>query len=141
MPDDVDRFRVTGISMTPILHSRQVVELDPTAFEREGPNRGDIIVFWLPLPQDGKQRRWIGRVVGLPGERVEVKEGAVFIDGQRLDEPYLQEPPIYTFRPRRRIPTDHYFVLGDNRNTSYDSSKWPSPWLPRGSLIAKVRSE
>ena len=69
------------------------------------------------------QYPYIKRVIGLPGETVEVRDGLVFINGEPLDEPYIAEPPRYTYGPVT-IPEGQYFVLGDNRNLSNDSHEW-----------------
>ena len=84
--------------------------------------RGDIVVF-DPPPQVQAQYPYIKRVIGLPGETVEVRDGLVFINGEPLDEPYIAEPPRYTYGPVT-IPEGQYFVLGDNRNLSNDSHEW-----------------
>jgi len=84
------------------------------------PSRGDIIVFRFPRDPS---RDFIKRVVALPGERVEVKAGVVYVNGQRLDEPYILENPTYS-RDSAVVPPNNYFVLGDNRNNSSDSHVW-----------------
>lgn len=82
--------------------------------------RGDIIFFKFPL--DEKQM-YLKRVIGLPGDEVEVRDGYVYVNGKALDEPYLNEKPTYTLE-KQVVPKEHYFVLGDNRNHSFDSSQW-----------------
>ncbi len=84
--------------------------------------RGDIVVFDPPPPVQAEYP-YIKRVIGLPGETVEVRDGQVFINGEPLDEPYIAEPPQYTYGPVT-IPEGQYFVLGDNRNLSNDSHEW-----------------
>lgn len=98
--------------------------------------RGDVIVFRSP---EHPETKYVKRVVALPGETVELRGKAVFIDGRKLDEPYvvLQDPRTYPNmtelpEPQRsrdhlgplRVPADSYFVLGDNRDRSYDSRFW-----------------
>ena len=85
--------------------------------------RGDIIVFWYPKDPE---KSYVKRVVGLPGESVEVRSGKVFINGQELDEQYLdiehnQALPNF---PPRRVDEHYYFVMGDNRDNSSDSRYW-----------------
>jgi signal peptidase I len=110
--------------------------LERTLLPERAIRRGDVIVFKFP---DDPERDFIKRVIGLPGETLEVKEKRVYINGKRLDEPYVHylEPPqapsalseVTAFDLRERygpktIPPDHYFVMGDNRDNSQDSRYW-----------------
>lgn len=81
------------------------------------PKRGEIITF-RPYPHS--KDVYVKRVIAQPGEWVEIKGGKVFINDKPLYEPYIKEPPLYTF-PKTFIPPNHFFVLGDNRNNSIDS--------------------
>lgn len=85
-----------------------------------GPSDGDIVVF--KFPQDPK-RDFIKRIIAAPGQTVQVDDGKVFIDGKQLAEPYLDAAPLYDYGPVT-VPEGQYFVLGDNRNNSYDSHAW-----------------
>ena len=85
--------------------------------------RGDIVVFWFPKEPD---KSYVKRIIGLPGEMVEVRNGKVFIDGRELNEDYLdiehnQSLPSF---PSKRVEEHHYFVMGDNRDNSSDSRYW-----------------
>jgi signal peptidase I len=84
--------------------------------------RGDIIVF-TPPEQAGLKDDLIKRLVGLPGDTVEIKDGKLFVNDQIVDEPYLAELMEYTFH-KVTVPAGKIFVLGDNRNRSYDSHEW-----------------
>jgi len=110
--------------------------------------RGDVIVFKYPEEPD---RDFIKRVIGLPGETVELREKKVYINGNGLDEPYVHflQPPgqnsefheITSFDVRERygpvtVPADHYFVMGDNRDNSQDSRYWG--FLPRDYVKGKA---
>lgn len=128
----VQNFRVEGFSMEPTLHTNQYLLVNKVSYMVGEPKRGDIVV--LRFPQDPR-RDFIKRVIALPGEEVEVKGGTVYIDGKPLDEPYIQDRPAYTY-PKKRVPENEYFVLGDNRNNSHDSHVWD--WLPRDYLIGKA---
>lgn len=113
---------VDGSSMEPNLHHGEKILINKVAYLFSGPDRGDIIVFDPPVASEND---YIKRVIGLPGEFVEIKNGAVYIhqaDGNilTLDEPYIMEDPHYTFTSEV-IPENCYFVLGDNRNNSGDS--------------------
>jgi len=82
--------------------------------------RGDIIFFQFPLDEE---QMYLKRVIGLPGEEIEVKDGLVWINGTPLEEEYVYEAPLYTME-KQTVPEGHYFVLGDNRNNSFDSSQF-----------------
>ena len=84
------------------------------------PRRGDVIVFRFPLDTS---RDFIKRVIGVPGDTVEVRDGKVFINGDPLVENYILSTPDYTYPPKT-VPEGQYFVLGDNRRNSYDSHAW-----------------
>jgi signal peptidase I len=96
--------------------------------------RGDIIVF-KSTPESNLNEDLIKRVIGLPGETVEVKDGIVYIDGQPLDEPYEAEKPDKDFAPLK-VPEGQLFVMGDNRNNSFDSRGWGT--LPKENVIGKA---
>ena len=81
------------------------------------PERGDIVIFKYP---DDESVDYLKRIIGLPGETVEIIRGKVYINGELLDEPYLSEEPTGDFGPYQ-VPEDSYFMLGDNRAVSKDS--------------------
>ena len=139
----VGSFRVEGISMLPTFQGGEALVINraayfhvdasplarvlPTTHQGSvsyvfgGPRRGDIVVFHAPLQPDAD---YIKRIIGLPGETVVIRDGQVFIEGQRLDEPYIDFPATYDFPPGNRaitVPDGSYFVLGDNRPNSADS--------------------
>jgi signal peptidase I len=113
------RIRVDGDSMIPTLVSGEYVVVNRLSYRLGSPQRGDIIVFHYP--RDPKEE-YIKRVIGLPGDEVEVLNGSVNIDGQPLDESYLNVKMNYN--GTWRVPTGQLFVLGDNRNNSSDSHDW-----------------
>jgi signal peptidase I len=85
--------------------------------------RGDVVVFWYPKDPD---KSYVKRVIGLPGETVEVRNGAVFIDGQELNETYLDPERNQTLPtlPLKQVDEHFYYVMGDNRDNSSDSRFW-----------------
>lgn len=109
--------RVEGQSMEPFLHDNQRLIIEKVTYRFHGPERGDIVV--LRPPQQSSEPL-IKRVVGLPGETLEIHDGQVYIDGEKADEPYLNQPTWGTLDPIL-IPEGHVFVMGDNRQASNDS--------------------
>jgi len=109
--------RVYGQSMEPTLQTNQRLVIEKLSYRLRGPRRGDVVVLHDP---GGSPELLIKRVVGLPGERVTVADGRVFIDGVPLDEPYLAQPTQGGGRSWV-VPPLHIFVLGDNRGASRDS--------------------
>ena len=109
--------QVLGQSMEPNLHSTQRVVVEKVTYRfLHGPRRGDIVVIDLP----GQTEMLIKRVVGLPGESVEVRNGQVYIDGEPLNEPWTVRPGGGNYGPQT-IPPLRVFVMGDNRGASNDS--------------------
>lgn len=98
------------------------------------PERGDIVIF--PWP-DNPEVTYVKRVIGLPGETVEIKNGAVYINGSAIDEPYLKEEMVGAYGPYV-VPEGCYFMLGDNRNSSQDSRRWTNTFLDGEDIMAKV---
>jgi signal peptidase I len=97
------------------------------------PHRQQIIVFRAPLPEMGNPD-FIKRVIGLPGDTLEVRRGLVYVSGNLLNEPYRKDPPNPgdNFGPVT-VPPGQYFMMGDNRNNSYDSRFWG--FVPRGNIV------
>lgn len=125
----VDTRKVPTGSMLPTiqLEDRLLVNKISYIFSKKL-NRGDIVVFKPPAGVETPKSLFfpadlVKRVIGLPGETLEVKEGKVFINGKAIDEPYLTQKPNYNFGPVT-IPQGKVMVFGDNRNDSYDSHYW-----------------
>jgi len=125
------RIRVDGASMEPTLFSGEYVVVNRLSYRLGSPHRGDIIVFHFP--RDPKEE-YIKRVIGLPGDEVEVRNGTVYINGQPLDENYLKVKTNYI--GSWVIPEGQLFVLGDNRNNSSDSHDWGT--VPLDYVVGKA---
>ncbi len=117
--------RLAGVEQVPVAHSEGV----PVFGE---PKRGDVIVFKFPRDLS---RPFIKRIIGLPGETVEIRNGQVLINGEELEEPYLRDQPRYHVGPEV-VPHGNYFVLGDNRNNSSDSHVWGM--VPQDNILGKA---
>ena len=111
--------KVEGTSMAPLLSDQERIFINKFVYRFEPIQRGDVVVFWYPLD---RSKSFIKRVVGLPGEIVEIRRGAVYVNEKAVPEPYV--PPQYEdlsdFGPVR-VPRDCYFVMGDHRISSNDS--------------------
>ena len=130
----VQSFIIIGPSMNDSFQERDrlLILKDRIAYAFHEPERGDVIVF---LPPGNRRGDYIKRIIGLPGDTVEVKAGSVYINGIKLIEPYIKDYPGYTYAPAN-VPENSYFVLGDNRNNSSDSHNgWT---VPRQNIIGKV---
>ncbi len=124
-------FRIEGSSMLPTLHEGEYLIINKLAYFLDEPQRGDIIV--LQFPND-RSRDFIKRVIGLPGDTIEIHDGQVFVNGQPIEEPYIKDPP--SNNQTWLVPAGSYFVMGDNRQSSSDSRSWS--YLPRKDIIGKA---
>lgn len=115
------RYEVQSVSMEPTLHEGQYLIIFKLAYRLHPPERGDIIVLHPPNSAEDAIP-YIKRLMGLPGDHIEIHDGRVWINGQALNEPYISGPPTYT--GSWVLGADQYFVLGDNRNNSSDSHAW-----------------
>jgi signal peptidase I len=125
-------------SMLPTLEINDRLVVEKVSYYFNPPERGDIVVFWPPesLTPPGERRdAFIKRIIGLPGDIVEIYDGQVFVNDQPLEEGYIQEPPNYQWGPEQ-VPEGQYLVLGDNRNSSYDSHSWG--FVPAENIIGKA---
>ena len=128
----VQNFRIEGNSMEPNLHNGQYLIIEKMSYRFSEPQRGDIIVFHYP---SNPKRDFIKRIIGLPGETVQVQRGQIFTNGKPLPESYQPNEGTYNWGPGL-IGEDEYFVLGDNRNNSSDSHSWGT--LPRDLIVGKA---
>ena len=127
-----ETYRVVGQSMEQTLEQDQRLIVSKLSYRLHEPQRGDIIVFRDP---NDPTRNLIKRVIGLPGEVLEIRTGQVYINGQPLEEGYLGSRSTRS-EPQVPIPAGFYFVMGDNRNNSSDSRSWGV--LDAGKIVGKA---
>jgi signal peptidase I len=147
----VNPYRIPSSSMEPTLHCARPGSLCTARFSDRvlacrfcyrftSPKRGDIVVFNVPSRAEeacGAGGVFVKRIIGLPGDVWQEKDGYVYINGKRLVEPYIKpERRDFQSYPARRIPKGRYFMMGDNRQSSCDSRRWGT--VPRGNIIGKV---
>ena len=101
------------------------------------PQRGDIAIFHFP---DNEKIYYVKRIIGLPGDTVDIVDGRVYLNGSRepLDEPYIREPMIPEDEMHYEVPEGCYFMMGDNRNYSLDARRWQNTYVKKEKIIAKV---
>lgn len=126
--------RVTSGSMENTIMTKDRVLGLRFSYWFSDPERGDIVIFEYP---DDESKNYIKRIIGLPGETVEIVQGQVYVNGEALDEPYLLEEPHGSFGPYQ-IPDGHYFMLGDNRNNSKDSRFWVNKYVSEEQILGKA---
>lgn len=117
--------------MEPNLHDGQYIIINKLIYDLQEPGRGDVVVFQYP---NDPSRDFIKRVVGLPGDEVEIDNGRVTVNGTAVAEPYVAQ--LGSYSGRWNLKADEFFVLGDNRNNSSDSHNWGI--LPRDNLIGRA---
>ena len=116
--------KVEGTSMMPALTDQERIFINKFTYRFGSGNieRGDLVVFFFPMDHS---KSYIKRVIGLPGDAVQIDNGTVYVNGTRLNEPYV--PNEYRDNqsyPLKTVPVDNYFVLGDHRSSSNDSRSW-----------------
>ena len=141
-------FYIPSESMEPTLEKGDRVLVNKLSYDVHDVNRGDVVVFELNPEEVGNDgiRDLIKRVIGLPGDTIETRDGAVYIDDRRLDEPYLAEGTVTgdpavgsnPSIPRQVVPEGHVFVLGDNRDNSADSRYPYRGPIPIGDIVGRA---
>jgi signal peptidase I len=126
----VGRYRIDGSSMNPTLQNGQYLIINNVSYFLNEPQHGDVIVFHHPQ----SDLNLIKRVIGLPGDEIEIDNQQVTVNGIALDEPYIAEEPLYSYSGV--VPENKFFVLGDNRNNSSDSHSWS--FLPSENIVGKA---
>lgn len=118
----IQPVKVEGTSMQPHLVDQERIFVNRFIYRFSEIHHGDIVVFWYPRDTS---KSFIKRVLAVPGDEIEIRYGAVYVNGQRVAEPYLKaEFRDHDSFPRSRVPAGRYFVLGDHRNSSNDSRNW-----------------
>jgi signal peptidase I len=130
----IQTYEVFQTSMEPNFHEGQRVVVNKVAYWSwiGKPQRGDVIVLKAP---NGSTEDFIKRVIGLPGDTVEIKSGATYVNGVKLNEPYVKRSFTYSY-DKITVPANSYFVLGDNRDVSNDSHRWGA--LAGDMIVGKV---
>ena len=132
---------IASASMEPTLSVGAHLFLDKITYLWREPRRGEIVVFAAPVKD---QEEMVKRIIALGGDKIEIKEKAVYLNEARQLEAYVQ----HTRKDEKLrgdslgpfvVPQNHVFVLGDNRDESNDSSVWPSPFVPASSIRGKLR--
>lgn len=126
----------TGSMENTVMTGSRIV-INRLSYISDAPKRGDIISFYLP--DDGKTR-YLKRIIGESGEVIEGIGGRIYIDGEELEESYIRERSYDDFGPYQ-IPEDSYFVMGDNRNHSWDSRYWTNKFVNKDAIIGRAEIE
>jgi len=130
----VQPVKVEGTSMQPHLADQERIFVNRFIYRFSNIERGDIVVFRYPRDT---AKSFIKRVVAIPGDSVEIRQGNLFVNGGRIEEPYL-DPEFRSRESFRRVivPPEHYYVLGDHRSSSNDSRNWG--FVPRHLIYGKA---
>ncbi|WP_013324122.1 signal peptidase I [Gloeothece verrucosa] len=128
---------IPSSSMEPTLQINDRLIIEKISYHFREPQRGDVVVFnpTEALIKQNFKDAFIKRVIGLPGDTVEVKGGKVYVNGEALIEDYIAQKPDYDYGPVT-VPQGQYLVLGDNRNNSYDSHYWG--FVPKDKIIGRA---
>lgn len=128
---------IPSSSMEPTLQINDRLIIEKMTYRFNEPKRGDVVVFNATdaLKAQNFNEAFIKRIIGLPGDTVQVKRGEVRVNGELLREIYIKEKPNYNYGPVT-VPEGNYLVLGDNRNNSYDSHYWG--FVPKDKIIGRA---
>ncbi len=130
----IQPVKVEGTSMQPRLVDQERIFVNRFIYRFSDIHRGDVVVFWYPKD---RSKSFIKRVLAVPGDDIEIRYGSVYVNGQKVDEPYLKpEYRDHESYPKVIVRPDLYFVLGDHRNSSNDSRNWG--FVPRELIYGKA---
>jgi signal peptidase I len=123
-------------SMIPVVQPGDRLIVNRLSYLFDDPKRGDIVMFVNP---DDESKYYLKRVIGLPGERLEIRSGFIYINDSEkpLSEPYLNDEPNGDFGPYN-VPKDCYFMLGDNRDNSLDAREWKNKYVKKDKIVGKA---
>ncbi|MGZ4133812.1 MAG: signal peptidase I [Tumebacillaceae bacterium] len=131
-------FMVDGTSMVPTLQDREHLIVNKMVYHLHSPHYNDILVFKYP---GDTSKDFIKRVIGLPGDKIEVREYKVFRNGKELNEPFIAEPTAPDVDPNHQtfvVPPNTVFVMGDNRNRSKDSRDPSVGYVPDANIVGRA---
>jgi signal peptidase I len=125
-------------SMEPTLLVNDRIIVEKVSYWFREPQRGEILVFYPPKSPaiEDSSKAYIKRLIGLPGDRISIHDGKVFVNDKAISESYIAEPPEYSFSSSVTVPPGYYWMMGDNRNSSNDSHVWG--FLPRQNIIGRA---
>ena len=123
-------------SMIPIVQPGDRLIINRLSYLFEEPKRGDIVMFAYP---DNEKKNYLKRIIGLPGEKLEIREGLIYINDRKtpLSENYLNDEPNGDFGPYN-VPDGCYFMLGDNRDNSLDAREWKNKYVKKEKIVGKA---
>lgn len=132
-------FLVEGSSMEPSFHDGQRLLVEKVSYRFGEPKRGQVVIFKYP---SDRRRKFIKRIVGIPGDEIVIKDGFLYVNAVRMEESYINGPTYGTYSAPTfgpvLVPQGHYFVLGDNRRNSDDSRYRDVGFVPEGDLVGRA---
>jgi len=123
---------VRGASMEPTLHDNERLVANKIIYRFQSPERNEIVIFRPPI---GVKRNYIKRIIGIPGDKIEIVKGEVYLNDKKLEESYVKNRS-YESMPPAIVPDNSFFVLGDNRPNSSDSRYWG--FVPRKNVVGRA---
>jgi signal peptidase I len=127
-------IKVPTVSMLPTIHIGDQLLVNRFIYRFKPPQRGDIVVFKYP---DNPKELYVKRLIGVGGDEVEIREGALYLNGELVEEDYLYEEMRGSYGPYQ-VPEGGYFMMGDNRNDSKDSRFWRNQHVTGDQIIGKA---
>ncbi len=126
--------KVPTSSMEPTIMAGDFVFGNRLSYLNSSPDRYDVVIFRAP---DEPKTLYVKRVIGIPGDKIEIVDGALYLNDELLDEPYIKEP-MYGSYGTYYVPENSYFMLGDNRNSSKDARYWENTYVSEDAILGKA---